>query len=135
MGMSSTAPLVTPASPHSGMGASSLDLFENWSRCFGTTSSASTRRGKKTPHNPDATIPAMPFSPSDLPWWGWLLSSVVTLEVAVISWVIFARCHDHQSSATSALGYIALLFTVPAALVGVLTGLMGIVLFVKWVWT
>jgi hypothetical protein len=77
----------------------------------------------------------MPFSPSDLPWWGWLLSSVVTLVVAVISWVIFARCHDHQSSATSALGYIALLFTVPAALVGVLTGLMGIVLFVKWVWT
>jgi hypothetical protein len=76
----------------------------------------------------------MPFSPSDLPWWGWLICSAVTLVVAVISWSIFDRCHDDQSSATSAFGYIALLVAVPAGLLALLTGVMGIILFVKWVW-
>jgi hypothetical protein len=59
---------------------------------------------------------------------------VIALIVAGISWTIFDRCHDHPSSATSAFGYIALLVGVPAGLLGLLTGLMGIILFVKWVW-
>ncbi len=83
-----------------------------------------------------ATIPAMPFSPSDLPWWGWLVCSVVALAVTYASWIIFDRCHDDPNSATGAFGYVALIFVaIPAGLIGMLVGLMGIVLFVKWVWT
>lgn len=94
------------------------------------------RRGQHVCNLCGATIPAMPFSPSDLPWWGWLVCSVVALAVTYASWIIFDRCHDDPNSATGAFGYIALIFVaIPAGLIGFLVGLMGIVLFVKWVWT
>ncbi len=87
------------------------------------------------PSGNESRIPAMPFSPSDLPWWGWLLCSAVTLVVAAISWFIFTRSHANHSSAVSAFGYLALLVGVPCGLAGGFTGLIGIILFVKWVWT
>jgi hypothetical protein len=78
---------------------------------------------------------AMPFSPSDLPWWGWLLWGLLMGTVAAACWVFFSFHYDHKSTAMRALAWLALAASIPVGLIGGLTGLMGIVLFVKWVWT
>lgn len=78
-----------------------------------------------------ATISAMPFSPSDLPWWGWLLCSLGAWVVAAIFGGICSVSFDGNKSGT---GCFALLVAVPAGLIGAATGVMGVILFIKWVW-
>jgi hypothetical protein len=73
---------------------------------------------------PDATIPAMPFSPSDLPWWGWLLCSAV-------AWIF---CAIFSAVASEKSGCLAALAALASGLIGAVTGVMGVVLFIKWVW-
>lgn len=68
----------------------------------------------------------MPFSPSDLPWWGWLLISAGFLVVALIASLVAENSSSYQ---------------IPAWLIAVgsffgvaLSGTIGVVRFVKWIW-
>jgi hypothetical protein len=77
----------------------------------------------------------MPFSPSDLPWWGWLLTGLMSGTVAVACWVFFSFHYDQKSTAKRTFAWLALAASIPVGLIGGIAGLTGIVLFVKWVWT
>jgi len=77
----------------------------------------------------------MPFRPSDLPWWGWLLWGLLMGTVAVACWAIFSLYYNRKSMAERAFAWLALAASIPVGLIGGIAGLMGIVLFVKWVWT
>jgi hypothetical protein len=68
----------------------------------------------------------MPFSPSDLPWWGWLLCSLV-------AWIVCGIAYGFSENKNG--GCLAILLATVAGLGGTVTGIMGIILFVKWVWT
>jgi len=72
-----------------------------------------------------ATISPVPISPSDLPWWGWLLCS---LGAGVISWIAIEVSESKN-------GCLAALAAFVSGLIAVITGVMGVILFVKWVWT
>lgn len=74
----------------------------------------------------------MPISPSDLPWWGWLLCSVGAFIVAAISGGICSVSFDKDKNGA---GCLALLVAVPSGLISLGTAIMGVILFVKWVWT
>jgi UDP-N-acetylmuramyl pentapeptide phosphotransferase/UDP-N-acetylglucosamine-1-phosphate transferase len=67
----------------------------------------------------------MPFSPSDLDWWAWLLIAAVG---AILSLLVFnlrkARTFDG-------------LFITIGGLIGIaslLCGVVGVVRFIKWAW-
>jgi hypothetical protein len=64
------------------------------------------------------------ISPSDLPWWGWLLVALGCLVVFVTGYVMF----DYSESG---LGVILM---IGGGLAGVIFGGIGIVRFIKWVW-
>jgi hypothetical protein len=61
------------------------------------------------------------MSPSDLPWWGWLLSGAVGVVVG------FIVVDEHDG--LKALPGLAII------LAGLVCGFIGIIRFVKWVWT
>ena len=65
----------------------------------------------------------MPFSPSDLSWWGWLLCSIAAWVVCIFA-----------SALTEKGGCLAGLIALMAGVAGTVTGVMGAILFVKWVW-
>lgn len=67
----------------------------------------------------------MPISPSDLPWWGWLLSAVGAGIVSVVCFVL----HEESDGGwmVFAVGIISAIATLPLAL-------LGLVRFVKWAW-
>ena len=67
----------------------------------------------------------MPFSPSDLLWWQWLLCSVGAGIVCGIA----SAFVDNKDA-----GCLAILVAFVAGLAGFITGIMGLILFVKWVW-
>jgi hypothetical protein len=69
----------------------------------------------------------MPISPSDLPWWGWLLCSLGAWVVCVIAQT-FSDADDEKG------GCLAALISAGSALIGLITGAMAVILFVKWVW-
>jgi hypothetical protein len=77
----------------------------------------------------------MLFRPSALPWWGWLLSGLLASTIAVGCWVIFSLYYDQKSAAKRSFAWVAFAASIPAALIGGITGLTGLILFVKWVWT
>jgi hypothetical protein len=68
----------------------------------------------------------MPISPSDLPWWGWLLCSFGAWGTC---WVMAFLNEDSDSG-----GFLLVLTAIVSGLAGLLTGIMGVVLFVKWIW-
>ncbi len=68
----------------------------------------------------------MPFSPSDFAWWVWLLFGAGAWLVFAISMVTF----EDAKGLKIPCGVLAAI----AALAGVLSGLIGIIRFVKWVW-
>jgi hypothetical protein len=74
-----------------------------------------------------ARMPAMPFSPSDLSWWGWLLVSFGAWIVCVIA--------ANLIESSKGGGCLATLVAVASGITGAITGVMGVILFVKWVWT
>lgn len=63
------------------------------------------------------------MSPADLPWWGWLLSGAVS---AVIGAAIMAGTDDDVFG--TVLAWVFIFF-------GGLLGFVGLIRFVKWVWT
>ena len=67
----------------------------------------------------------MPFSPSDLPWWGWLLCSFG-------AWIVCAIAAAFAQSKNG--GCLAVLVAFISGLAGCVTGIMALILFVKWVW-
>ena len=67
----------------------------------------------------------MPFSPSDLPWWGWLLCSIG-------AWIVCAIAAAFSDEGDG--GCLAVLVAIISGLAGAITGIMGLVLFIKWVW-
>lgn len=71
----------------------------------------------------------MPFSPSDLPWWGWILVSFAAWIVCAFG-VSMASAKDDGGLG----GCGGVLLASIAGLTGTVTAIMGIILFVKWVW-
>jgi hypothetical protein len=65
------------------------------------------------------------MSPSDLPFWAWLLCALGCLVIG-IAFVIAGR--DGNSRVVVALGLLVNLAALACAAI-------GIILFVKWVWT
>jgi hypothetical protein len=66
----------------------------------------------------------MPISPSDLPWWGWLLCSIAAWIVVAIASVLSRKRRR---------GCYAALIAAIAGLVGLVTGLIAVFRFIKWV--
>lgn len=80
-----------------------------------------------------------PIKPSDLPWWGWLLCSVGALvAINLLGRLLVVVMETFEKFGLSfqdevflvPLGLIVVLF----GGVAVLTGLIGIVRFFKWIW-
>ena len=69
------------------------------------------------------------ISPSDLPWWGWLLCSFGAWIVCAIFFVI------NDESETAYGGCLSAFTFCITGLAGIITGTMALILFVKWVWT
>jgi undecaprenyl pyrophosphate phosphatase UppP len=65
-----------------------------------------------------------PISPSELPWWGWMLCTVGTVIIGVIA-VLINKVHDNLATVT----LIAVSWIVAAILF-----LITIIRFVKWIW-
>jgi len=91
-------------------------------------SRAFRRGGQQTAVYPSATIRAMPFSPSALPWWGWLLCTLG-------AWVVCATAFAASDKGEGAYGGLAVLIAVVSALSGFVTAAMAGILFVKWVFS
>jgi hypothetical protein len=66
----------------------------------------------------------MPFSPSVLPWWAWLLCALVLLVLLCVLLTV----------ATDQSGYGTPILTALLILATLLTGGIGVVQFVKWAW-
>jgi hypothetical protein len=66
------------------------------------------------------------ISPSDLPWWGWLLCS---LGAWIVCWIAYALAEDYKAF------FLSVLVAFVSGLTGLVTGCMALILFVKWVWT
>jgi hypothetical protein len=71
----------------------------------------------------------MPFSPSDLPWWGWLLCSIGTGIVCL--WFIALVGSNDSAFRRGFMGLVIFL----SGLTALITGLMGLIRFIKWVWS
>jgi FtsH-binding integral membrane protein len=65
------------------------------------------------------------ISPSDLPWWGWMLCSLG-------AWIAFGFAAQEEQ--TTQNGLFAILAGI-TGLVGLVTGGIAVTLFVKWVWS
>jgi hypothetical protein len=69
----------------------------------------------------------VPIRPSDLPWWGWLLSSFGAWAICLI-----AKLRDEEGKG---FGRLAISVSMISGFAGFITGAMALILFVKWVWT
>lgn len=69
----------------------------------------------------------MPFGPSDLPWWGWLLCAAIA---GTVSAAISAR--DEKSE--KGVGCFSLLLMLLFGVAACVTASIGVIRFVKWVW-
>jgi hypothetical protein len=67
----------------------------------------------------------MPFSPSDLAWWQWLLCAVG----AALSGVFFTWLAEDKDG-----GWFARLIGILGFLAALLCGIIGLVRFIKWIW-
>lgn len=70
----------------------------------------------------------MPFNPSDIPWWGWLILAVIP---GAISFGGATLIHDTTDESTEVVGWILMIVSGIAAL---LSFVIGIVRLVKWAW-
>ena len=71
----------------------------------------------------------MPFNPSDLPWWGWLLTASVAAIAAFGAWL---GSRDPKQGCSAHLGCSILVFLFGVSAM-VCAGI-GIVRFAKWAW-
>ena len=67
----------------------------------------------------------MPISPSDLPWWGWLLCAVGAGIVSVVCYVL----HEESDG-----GWLTLVVGIVGVVATFVSAALGIVRFVKWAW-
>lgn len=65
-----------------------------------------------------------PISPSDLPWWAWLVGGCVAWFLALL---IHAHANDDE-------GCLELSFIGLFSVIGLLSISIGLIRFVKWVW-
>lgn len=77
-------------------------------------------------YDPRAEDFRMPFSPTALLWWGWLICALVLL---FLSWLAFTLMEDDPS------GCGLLLLGVLLILGAGITGVIGVVQLVKWAWS
>ena len=70
----------------------------------------------------------LPFSPSDLPWWGWLIVAVPPFMISVVTKII-AEESDNRVVAFSC-GLIAL----ATGLLAIFSSAIGIMRFFGWTW-
>jgi hypothetical protein len=63
-------------------------------------------------------------NPSNLPWWGWLLCSIIP---GVISWFASGAAQDDGN-------LFEWLVTIAFGIAAAFSALVGMILFVKWVW-
>lgn len=68
---------------------------------------------------------AMPFSPSDLPWWGWLLCAAGGF---VGGFLAFRICENVDAD-NAGRGVLVLSWIAAA-----ICAAIGVIRFVKWVW-
>jgi hypothetical protein len=71
------------------------------------------------------------MNPSDLPWWGWLLCAGLLLFAAFIS---FLLGWNADAATEWNRGHRRLLLAAVLCVAGLLSGLLGVVRFVKWAW-
>lgn len=64
------------------------------------------------------------MSPSDLPWWGWLLCAAGGGIVCAVSYVVH---DDGKVRISDIIGFLS-------GAAGALCAFIGIIRFVKWVW-
>jgi len=70
------------------------------------------------------------MSPADLPWWGWMLCAIGASVVSFFS-AIYAANESRISRRNDGIAYLlAIIF----GLATVVTGSIGLIRFVKWVW-
>lgn len=69
----------------------------------------------------------MGISPNELPWWGWLLSTIVAVAVVRIAAAICES--DHPTA-----GCLGLLLGISAGIAATVCFLIAVIRFVKWVW-
>lgn len=65
----------------------------------------------------------MPFTPTALSWWGWLLCALALLLLSRLAW---ESSDEHEAAGCGAAAFLLLL--------ALLTGGIGLVQFVKWAW-
>lgn len=70
----------------------------------------------------------MPFGPSDVPWWGWLLSALAGAFVSLTSMGI---ARESDKGAVAFLGGIVSLVGGVGA---VICFTLGVIRFVNWAW-
>jgi hypothetical protein len=71
----------------------------------------------------------VPISPSDLPWWGWLLCAFAAACVA--SFLVKAADVTVDETAQNGVGCVAMV----VGLIAAGCALIGVIRLVKWVWT
>jgi hypothetical protein len=67
----------------------------------------------------------MPISPSDLPWWGWLACAIGGAILMVVGVMAEDSSDEPFGSIIAIVGFLAMLTC----------GAIGIIRFVKWVWS
>jgi hypothetical protein len=73
----------------------------------------------------------MPFSPSDLPWWGSLLCSLGAGFVFGISGFVTRMAFEDKKIGRACVGLLA---AIPSSVVASVSFSVGVIRFVKWVW-
>ena len=73
----------------------------------------------------------LPFSPSDLPWWGWLLCA---LGCCVLSVIGQAKVTYDSVRGKGGRGYVGKALIVLGGAACFICAVIGVVRFVKWVW-
>jgi hypothetical protein len=68
----------------------------------------------------------MPISPSDLPWWGWLLCAIGAGILSGFSYVLYEESDG---------GWMVFVVSIVSGIATVPLAILGIVRFVKWAWT
>jgi len=68
----------------------------------------------------------MPFSPTALPWWGWLICALVLLFLSLLAFTFVED--DPSGCGLLVLGVLLILGTL-------ITGVIGVLQLVKWAWS
>lgn len=68
-----------------------------------------------------------PINPSELPWWGWLLCTIVLALISLFSFEGARNNKDWVGSGCLAIGFLTALFAI-------IVGIIAVARLVKWAW-